>query len=76
MTPTKKESEAARRYLRGDCNDIQLAYLVSSYGSSPERMEAILEKMSFRMPIASASKIILAYIVIEFLACLAYAVSA
>lgn len=72
MEPTEREREIALRYLGGECTEVQMNYLAHQCGSDRERMDVILDEISTEMPLAKASRIVLGYIFLCFLACTVY----
>lgn len=69
MEPTEREREIALRYLGGEYTEVQMNYLAHQCGSDMGRMDVILDEISTEMPLAAASRIVLGYIFLCFLAC-------
>lgn len=72
---TDEEMELAREYLRGHYTEVQLNYLAHSCGSDRNRMESLLEKMSYQDPMIVASKVLIGMMMFHFLACAIYAMA-
>lgn len=72
MEATEEETELASRYLRGEYNEVQFNYMTHQCGSSRDRMEEILEMISFRTPLLNAARFILICMLVHFLFCLAH----
>jgi hypothetical protein len=69
---TEKELELARRYLDGDCNDVQFNYIMTTEKMDKDRMERLIEQISYNSPITSVAKMMLIYIMMHFVFCLLY----
>jgi len=73
MNPTPREQEIARRYLYGECSELQLNYLVHTEKLDRSRIEGLIEHACYRTPLATAAKFLLTCVFAHFLVCLAYA---
>jgi len=72
MYHTEKELGIARRYQQGDCNDVQLNYLISTEKLDRDRMEKLIATMGNMDPFVAFAKVALIYIMVHFAACVAY----
>lgn len=72
IDPTEKETDLARKYLRGEYTEVQFNYLAHQCGSDRERMDRIVEKISCEAPLSMAAKFILICMIGHFLACAVY----
>lgn len=70
MEYTEKEISLAKRYMKGDCNEVQFNYLVHSENVRRERVEQLIEELAHRLPIAGVVKMLLIYMLINLLFCL------
>lgn len=70
MSATEKEMDLAKRYVDGDCNEVQFNYLVHSQGLDRERVERLVDELSYNLPMARAAKLMLLYMAFNFLFCL------
>jgi hypothetical protein len=69
---TEKELELAKRYLEGDCNDIQFNYIVSTEKLDRNRIERLMEQINYNGPMVAAAKMMLLYIMLHFVFCFVY----
>jgi len=72
---TEKEIDLARRYMDGDCNEIQLNYLINTQNLDRSRIEELVSRMSYAEPMALAAKTVLAMMIVHFVLCLAYSLA-
>lgn len=72
---TEKELELAKRYLEGDCNEIQFNYIIATEKLDRNRVERLVEQINYNGPMASFAKMMLIYIMIHFAFCLIYSLS-
>lgn len=70
MTHAEKEMDLAKRYLDGDCNEIQFNYMLQAQGLDRERVERLVDELAYSLPLARAAKIMLLYIMFMSLFCL------
>ena len=75
MQTTEKEMELARAYNQGLYTEVQFNYLVVQNRMDKQKMQDLMETISYRDPLVRAAKVLLAFMMIHFLACLFYAIS-
>jgi hypothetical protein len=75
MHHTEKELSIARRYRHGECNDVQLNYLISTERLDRCRMEKLIATMENMDPFVAFAKVLLIYIMIHFAACVVYSLA-
>lgn len=66
MKTHHREREVADRYTKGECNDVQLNYLIQTEGLDPKLIDRIIDETTYRTPIATASKFLLACVLAQF----------
>ena len=66
MQYSQREAEVARRYMDGECNEIQLNYIVHTERLDLKRIESIIDQKSYGEPMARASKFLLFYLFAHF----------
>lgn len=66
MKTDQREYEVADRYMKGECNEIQLNYLIHTEGLDPKLIDRIIDETTYRTPIATASKFLLACVFAQF----------
>lgn len=71
---TEKEIRLAKRYLEGDCNDVQMNYIIQTESLDRDRVEGLISAMSFGEPMVAFTKVMLAFMAFHFLVCLIYAI--
>ena len=76
MTPSPREQEIAKRYIEGECNEIQLNYLVTTERLNLSSIESLIENTCYRTPLATAAKFLLACVFAHFFGCLVSAIAA
>lgn len=64
--------ELARRYMQGDCNEIQFNYIISTEKLDRSSVEELIEKFSYHDPVSTVAKLMIAYIMLHFASCLIY----
>lgn len=69
---TEKELELAKRYMDGECNDIQFNYIITTEKLDKNRIELLIEQLSYNGPMASIAKMMLLYIMFHFVFCFVY----
>lgn len=69
---TEKEVELAKRYLDGDCNEIQLNYIIHTEGMDGKRVEKLIDYMAYHEPINTVVRLMIVYMISHFAFCLAY----
>jgi hypothetical protein len=69
---TEKEVELARKYIRGECNETQFNYIMCMENIDKKKMEKIISELSYVEPMATAAKLMLAYMFLHFMACLIF----
>jgi len=75
MDATENEMDIAMRYMNGEYTEVQFNYLVHTSGSDAERMDRILEKLSYQTPLANACKFIVLCMFAHFAFCLVYSLT-
>ena len=69
---TEKELELAKKYLDGDCNDIQFNYIITTEKLDRNRIERLMEQINYNGPMAAVAKMMLLYIMLHFIFCFVY----
>lgn len=70
---TEKELKLAKRYLGGDCNDLQMNYIIQTENLNRGRVEGLISALSIGEPMIAFAKVMLAFMLLHFTACLLYA---
>jgi hypothetical protein len=65
--------ELAARYLRGECNEVQLNYLAHQIGLTPDEMEKLIDRASYIGALERASILVISLIFFNFFSCFLYA---
>lgn len=72
MDFTDREMDVARRCLNGDLNETQINYIAHTEGIDRKKLERLVDDLAYRVPMAAVVKIMLAYMMFNFLFCLFY----
>jgi len=75
MHYTEKEIELARRYMNGDCNDLQLNYIIATEHMDRDRMEELVDRLSYKEPMENAAKFALACMMVHLTACVVLSIA-
>lgn len=66
----EKEIELARAYLNGELTDVQFNYRLVQNNIDKKRIEILLEEISRYDPISTIVKLLLIYILFNFIFCI------
>lgn len=64
--------ELARRYLRGDYNDIQLNYWIVQNKFEKQEIDNLITSVSIFDPFATVCKVLIAFMMMHFIVCVVY----
>jgi hypothetical protein len=76
MHTSEKEIELARKYMNQEYTEVQFNYLLFQNKIEKERMESIIEHLSYQEPMVVAAKMMLIYMMVHFALCLAFSIAA
>jgi hypothetical protein len=67
---SEKEIRLAKRYLEGDCNEIQMNYIISTEKLDRSNVDRLISTLSIGDPMIAFAKVILVFMVMHFFVCL------
>lgn len=70
MDFSDREIEVARRCLEGDLNETQVNYIITTEKMDRERIDGLMDNLAYSVPMASAAKFIILYIIFNFVFCI------
>ena len=72
---TEKELELAKRYMHGDCNDLQFNYIITTEHMDRDRLEELVDRLSYKEPMENAAKVLLAFMMVHLMACVVISIA-
>jgi len=72
MKYTEKELNLAKRYANGDCNDVQLNYLISTNNLDQKKVELLINFCKHSAPFVTFCWVVLLFYVFHLSLCFAY----
>ena len=68
------EYNLAKRYVNGDCTDVQLNYLISQSKLDKIRVQQIVKQLEYTSPMANTCKFLILCMMGHFFLCFVYAI--